>query len=287
MDSDLGRFFRFPARLIRRPGFARRAFRGNLIRGALVALLGLHGLAGEIYSFAGAGPYTHIGITTDALDRFSHEIGWDVALSCSEILLQTSVVSDTAENMEQFTFHCDNNDLAGCSYRLDQFKGEANSAYSQLESLKKMGMALHIVQDFYAHSNWAETFGFSMFPAPIRVFKDIRPPVDVQSGNFPDIFPDVGAQLACFLVPEDQWNRYIYGATHACMNKDSNLTFRGARAVPGGFGVTYHELAGMYAVNHSVQLLKYFARTNPWFKACARPRLFTGGCNKRFLDWVH
>ncbi len=259
----------------------------SLLRVALVLIFVMHGLAGQAYSFAGAGPFTHIGITTEALDRFTHETGWEVSLYCSELLNQFSVSSDSADGMQQFTYHCDSNDLVGCSFRLDQFKSQANRAYVREQSLRRMGMALHIVQDFYAHSNWVETFGFTLFRAPLEEFKLYPPPVDVQSGQFPDIFPDVGAQLACYLVPEDQWDKFIFGATHSCMNKDSNITFRGSRAIPNGFGITYHELAGQYAVNHSVELIKYFYRHNPWFKTCLRPQLFTAGCNKRFLDWVH
>lgn len=258
----------------------------TVLRASLIALFVYHGLGGGAYGFAGAGPYTHISITTEALDRYAVETGNSVSLYCAEVLLQASVISDNAEGMEQFTYHCDNNDLAGCSYRLDQFKGEANKATTQVESLLKMGRALHIVQDFYSHSNWVEIFGFTMIRAPIEQFKDLRPPPDIQSGNFPDIYPDIGAQLACYLIPEERWGSYIYGATHACMNKDSNQTFRGSRFYPNS-GLTYHQLAGMYAVNHSVELLKYYGRKNPWFKTCFVPRALTGGCNKRFLDWVH
>ena len=154
----------------------------------------LHGLAGDVYSFAGAGPFTHFSITTDALDRFAHETGWDVDVICAEILLQSSVVSDSVEGMQQYTYHCDSNDLVGCSYRLDQFKGLANRAYLREDSLRRMGMALHIEQDFYSHSNWVETFGATMLRSPIEQFKDFPPPVDVQSGQFPDIFPDVGGK---------------------------------------------------------------------------------------------
>lgn len=281
MFAKMLKFMRFRSHSEKRPG---RALRYGL-RVLLITLGVLHG-ASPAYSFAGAGPFTHISITTEALDRFAHETGWEVSLYCTELLAQFSVTSDSADGMKQFTYHCDSNDLAGCSFRLDQFKGLANKAYTREQSLRRMGMALHIVQDFYSHSNWSETFGFSMFQAPLENFKDVAPPIDVQSGIFPDLFPDVDAQLACFLVPEEQWDKFILGATHACMNKDSNLTYRGARPLPNGFGLTYHQLAATYAVNHSVELIKYFDRQNPWFKTCLRPQIFTAGCNKRFLNWA-
>lgn len=252
---------------------------------ALVAILGSPLRSGR--AFGGSGPYNHIRITYEALDRFSQETGNDVNTYCAELLAQGAVVSDSANKMPNYTLHCDNNDLVGCSYRLDQFKQEANKSMSQVDSLQRMGQALHIVQDFYAHSNWAEIFGASMLPAPIKVFKDVPPPVDLQSGYFPDIFPDLQAQVDCFFMPQDRWNGFIYGATHACLNKDSNITLRGGTLVPNGFGVTYHELAAQYAINHSVDLLKYYSAKNPWFAMCfSRGQIFQG-CNKVFDNIIH
>ncbi|MCB1318801.1 MAG: hypothetical protein KDK34_01030 [Leptospiraceae bacterium] len=263
-------------------------------RAAGIRILVLSGLfvlfslpTGRVHSFAGAGPYTHIRITREALDRFTWETGFDLNPVCAEYILQGSVVSDAADNMPQYTFHCDNNDLISCSWRLDQFKTQANKATNTMRSLEMVGMSLHIVQDFYAHSNWVESFQFSMLEAPLSVFKDVAPPVDVQTGYFPDIFPDINAQIACYETPPEYWNRFIYGATHACLNKDSNRTLRGAYLVPNGFGTTYHELAAQYAINHSVQLLHYYSKHNPWFQGCYLARIQTQGCTGGLLKLMH
>ena len=262
----------------------RRGGRTHLARGlALVALALALWPARSTPGFGGAGPYTHIRITLEAMERFSYESGYDVDPICAETLIQASVVSDNAEGMEQRTFHCDSNDLAGCSFRLDQFKQKANGAFVREVGLENMGRALHIVQDFYSHSNWVESYQFLMIPAPIEVFRDVVPPVDVQTGYFPDLFPDFDAQLRCYTTPESEWNRFIYGATHGCLNKDSNVTFRGIAPVPNGFGMTYHELAARYATDHSVTLLHYFAKHSPAFRACFMPRFITGGCGYGFL----
>lgn len=239
-----------------------------------------------VHAFGGAGPKNHLIITYDALERFSHETGWQVSILCSEIIAQGSVISDNGTNGSNDTLHCDNNDIAGCSYRLDQFKQEANRAISQNDSLLRMGQALHIVQDFYSHSNWVEIFGLSMVQAPLEQFKIVPPPVDLQTGFFPDRFPDQDAQRACFFMPKERWSTYIYGATHACLNKDSNANLRGGSFGINTAGITLHELAAQYAVNHSVQLLKYYSVHNPNFNMCFQRMGSLKGCNKAFMEQV-
>ncbi|MCB1172305.1 MAG: hypothetical protein KDK39_02010 [Leptospiraceae bacterium] len=238
-------------------------------------------------AYAGSGPWSHLRLTYTALDRFSEETGWQVNLFCTEIIAQGAVVSDTEDNQEIYQLHCDNNDLVGCSYKLDQLKQKANKEVVLAKSLMQMGQALHLVQDFYAHSNWTEIFQFSMVQAPIEQFTIVAPPMQIQTGYFPDIFPDVDAQVNCFLTPPEQWNNYIYGATHACLNKDSNQTQRGIALVPNGFGLTYHELSAQYAINHSVELLKYYAKHNPMFMGCFHHLGSLKGCNQAVYRHLH
>ena len=224
----------------------------------------------------GKGPMTHAVITQIALMDFANQTGREVDFVCAEALIQGSILSDNLHFGALDTYHCDNNNIAGCSYRLDQLKGEANREFLPADSLKKMGQALHIVQDFYSHSNWVERFQLLMLPAPIEMFKDIPPPIEVQTGFFPDFYPDTNAQILCYFAPEESWSGFILGATHDCLNKDSDTTKRGSQWVPNTGGKTYHELAGEYAIQHSVELLKYFSRTNIHFKECTHPNIYSG-----------
>ncbi len=158
------------------------------IRLLLVLGFGLHGLSGAAHGFGGAGPQTHLSITEEALRRYTAESGWEVDALCAAELEQAAVISDSRSEAPRWQLHCDNNDLVGCSFRLDKFKGEANRAIIREDALSQMGRALHIVQDFYAHSNYVEQVGFSMILAPIQDFKDFPPPHDLQTGYFPDRF---------------------------------------------------------------------------------------------------
>ena len=45
------------------------------------------------------------------------------------------------------TYHCDNNDLMGCSWRLNQLLEKAYTATNKMQALRYTGLALHIVQE--------------------------------------------------------------------------------------------------------------------------------------------
>lgn len=72
-----------------------------------------------------SGPYTHAKITRLALEQFTDETGLELNLHCAELLMQASISSDGKKHRFNETYHCDNNNIAGCSYRLDQLIGEA------------------------------------------------------------------------------------------------------------------------------------------------------------------
>ena len=135
---------------------------------------------------------------------------------------------------------------------------------------------LHLIQDFYAHSNWVENAGFSMLLAPIEAFSWLPPPANLQTGLYPEYVSPPSLQLDCYLFPVEDWGLRIHGATHGCMNKDSERQFRGITVVPGSPGITYHRLAAEYAKLHSVEFLNEMAKANPWFKTCFRPP-YVGG----------
>jgi len=257
-------------------------FAKHFVRIVLLVLL-LSANIRPVRSFS-SGPYSHAVITRIALEEFTAETGWELGFECAQLLIQASIMNDREDFMLKDTYHCDNNNIAGCSYRLDQLKGEAHRAYSPMEAFQKMGMALHIVQDFYSHSNWPERFHLSMVQAPLELFKDIAPPPEIQTGYYPDIYlPDVQAQILCFLAPPEDWGGHIPGATHACMNKCSHDSPRGQQWVPYTGGMTYHELAAQYAIQHTVEVLHYYAEHNRHFMLCLRPNIYSGcgaWCNR-------
>lgn len=231
----------------------------------------------ELFGF-GKGPYTHGVITTEAIHRFQRRHNVEFGFQCIELLVYYSVINDV-KFAHDWTYHCDNNDLFGCSWRLKQVFDKANHNISMIHSFDYMGQALHIVQDFYAHSNWVEVFQFSMLLPEVDLFNKYPPPDYIQSGLYPDIFlENLQAQSDCYFEKEENFKNFIYGATHDCINKDSNKTKRGSRYVPNTT-ITYHQLAGEYAVEHSVKLLEHFRKHNVFIRTCLRPKIFKHGCN--------
>ena len=71
------------------------------------------------------------------------------------------------DHQDRPSWHCDNNDLNGCSQVIDALKQKIIAAlriqtpFTLVEqharaTRKSLGEALHTLQDFYAHSNWVE-----------------------------------------------------------------------------------------------------------------------------------
>lgn len=242
----------------------------------------------EVEAFGGAGPYNHLEITRRSLERYASESGVELNAPCQELIMQGAVVSDSAQYAGLDMFHCDNNNIPGCSYKLDEMTREAEQSLFLPHAMQKIGQSLHIIQDFYAHSNWVEINGFSFFLAPIEIFKDFPPPIQVQTGVFPD--PLVGnpeLQFYCYLAPQSAWKDYIPGATHGCLNKDSALTPRGASLVPAGFGMRYHDLAAEYAIRHTVEYMKRMETRAITMQMCTLPRGASFGCNGALVKLIH
>lgn len=241
----------------------------------------------DVDAFAGAGPETHLTITRKALEQFSRNRDISISPMCGELISQFAVVSDSDGYAADFTLHCDNDRMPACAYRLNELKYQAVHAVELHSSLRNMGMALHLIQDFYAHSNWVENAQFTMLLAPISAFTWLPAPANLQSGLYPDYVSTPEQQLPCFLFPIEDWGQRIHGATHGCMNKDSNQQLRGGAVVPGSPGITYHELAAEYARLHSVEFLNEMARSNPWFKMCFRPPMAGGvECSGGFSQFL-
>ncbi|MCB1171089.1 MAG: hypothetical protein KDK25_12170 [Leptospiraceae bacterium] len=239
----------------------------------------------ELDAFSGAGPETHFTITRKALQDFAADRDISINPLCGEMIRQYSVISDSEGYAVDFSLHCDNDRIPACAYRLDELKFEAVHAVELNSSLRKMGMALHLIQDFYAHSNWVENARFTMFLAPIEAFSWFPPPENLQTGLYPEFLSPPEQQLDCYLFPVEDWGLRILGATHGCMNKDSEKQFRGITVVPGSPGISYHRLAAEYAKLHSVEFLNEMAKKNPWFKTCFLPPSVGGvTCSGGFLE---
>jgi len=234
----------------------------------------------KMVAFSGSGPYDHTRITRLALERFAERTGLAVRADCSQMLIHGSVISDSERTAYIEELHCDNN-IMRCAKKLHELKHLAIHEPDPPRFYYHAGQALHLVQDFYSHTNWAETFRFTYLLAPIESFKDLPPPEDLQTGVFPDPLQiNYEAAFRCLLVPEDKWNRFIPGATHGCLNKDTNRSVRGMRAVQDGFGMTYHELAAEYAIRHSVDLLEHLRSHSIVMNTCLIPDKLSLGCNQ-------
>lgn len=231
----------------------------------------------------GKGPYTHYEITRQALERYTAESGNDIYFYCQNIIIEMSLINDSKQYANLDRFHCDNSNFAGCAFELEKLKHEAVTSVVREDALNRMGIALHIVQDFYAHSNWVEKFGFSGVLAPIEAFQfGVPPEFELQSGTYPDLISPVELAYDCYFVDESEWDKIIPGATHDCLNKDSSETKRGASLVRGTL-VNYHTLAGEYAIEHSKNLIAYFAQRSAMFQTCLLPEKLTHGCNRKLI----
>lgn len=238
----------------------------------------------KLYSFGAMGPYLHSTITTEALVRMGQNKSYEVDFLCGSQLWYMSGENDYNPNYQKNqTYHCDNNDLIGCSFRLKQLLENAYSAQSQSQALRYTGLALHIVQDFYSHSNWVEIHNFSFILADIESFHKFPPPSYIQTGYFPDIFLESPlAQFECYFKNENEIKSFIYGGTHDCLNKDSNFTKRGMIFAQNS-AITLHELAAEYAIRHSKKLIEKVFSKNIHLKMCYRVKIGGIGCNLLLL----
>lgn len=235
-----------------------------------------------VFSF-GKGPYTHYEITRRALERYTAESGNDIWFICQNMIIEMSLIADSQQYANLDRYHCDNGNFPGCAFELETLKHQAVTAPARIDAFNRMGLALHIVQDFYAHSNWVEKYGFSRILAPIEAFQfGVPPEFELQSGIYPDQFSPPELAVACYFVDESQFAKVIPGATHDCLNKDAATTKRGATLVPGTL-INYHTLAGEYAVEHSKNLIAYFAQRSAAFQTCLMPEAVTFGCNRRLI----
>ncbi|TGN20883.1 hypothetical protein [Leptospira idonii] len=231
-------------------------------------------------SFGSRGPYTHREITFQALEEFARSTKFELNAVCAESFMQGNLQADTLFP-DKAEYHCDNSDFRGCSINFRKLVQRAEIGGP--DYLFVMGRAAHILQDFYAHSNWAENVVPAPILAPIEEFRHFLVVPNIQSGMYPYSHDSIEDQYNCFVAPEGDWKNVLAGASHACMNKDSNFTIRGGTVIDN-LGKTYHEFAAELAIAHTVEyLMMWYKKKHPSFMLCLSPRVMGGGCNHRVV----
>lgn len=241
--------------------------------------------SGVLKGFGPRGPYDHATINHRAFKEFTERTGFEIRLDCAEHLNQSNLQADTQYPMHA-EYHCDNSEFYRCSALLENLTSGSLRDVNYLTSIRKIGMATHIIQDFYSHSNWVEITRMSYAVAPLENLKDFYLLVpNLQSGWHPFSPEGTPEEMSdCFLRPEEEWGNRIFGATHGCMEKDSNLSIRGGTIATGplAFGRTYHELAGELAITHTANYLEsLYKKNHPILMSCLVPKTFGSGigCN--------
>ncbi|TGL64159.1 hypothetical protein [Leptospira sarikeiensis] len=230
-------------------------------------------------AFGKKGPHTHTSITQEAFGEFMEKADWDLRLDCMELIVQGNLRADSAY-MNNDAYHCDNNNILGCADRFRTLKDDAYRETNYITGLMKLGMALHIAQDFYSHSNWAENYPLVGILAPIEhpwVFLSLK---EIQTGyyNLLPIVDHTEEAGHCFDAEEGLNGHYTF-ATHACLNKDAADSHRSLNLVLPGVPISYHDWAASLAKEHTVQiLLEQFKDKNPHLLTCLTPKVLSFSC---------
>jgi hypothetical protein len=233
------------------------------------------------FSFGIPGPYSHKEIELKVYAEFAVSKNIELNFLCTNSISQFNFQSDVFFPKND-QYHCDNSNFVGCSSLFHELITDSYKV-DTLSGLRKIGLALHIVQDFYAHSNWVEIVENSQTLAPFEMMRN--PTVlllfpNLQSGLVGYIPIEIEDQYECYFEKQNRWKYLIAGATHSCMEKDSNNSQRGGALSFGVPTKTYHELAGELAVKHSVRILnELFTKNNPALLSCLTPKLGKTGCN--------
>jgi hypothetical protein len=242
------------------------------------------------FSFGGGGPFDHQVIQISAFERFTEDKPFEINFFCMNAIIQGNYSAD-GNYADLDAYHCDNSNFVGCSQTLNNLMESTNSI-NLGSGLINLGLGMHIIQDFYAHSNWTEIVENDVILAPIRRLNN--PAIyllfpNLQSGTVPLIPFNTNVQVDCFLKNNDEWGKFIEGATHSCISKDDNLSIRGGTYSKGNPLKTYHEIAAELAIKHSVQLLnELYKKKNPVILKCLTPKMSKTGCSpqiqKKLLD---
>ncbi|BDA77306.1 hypothetical protein LPTSP3_g02360 [Leptospira kobayashii] len=231
--------------------------------------------------FSSFGPYTHREITFQAMEQFADDTKFEIAAPCAELIMQGNLQGDKLFP-DRTEFHCDNSNFQGCSENLEKIVNEGKQLSGD-PTLIRVGRGMHVIQDFYSHSNWAEMVAPLPILAPVEDMRNVSYIKNLQSGMYPYSHESINDQMDCFTAPESDWKIGLVGATHACMHKDGNNSIRGGTDVPG-IGRTYHEFAGELAVAHTKKyLMSWYKSGHPGFLSCLVVKVGNGGCNHKII----
>jgi von Willebrand factor A domain-containing protein 7 len=119
---------------------------------------------------------SHETITKDALDDFYRAYGFDqnglVPLTRSMKDARDKIAEANAEvddrHPNESAWHCDAENIQACSDKIKnlvQATITALNADNALAARTALGSSLHVLQDFYSHSNWIELGNTTPHPA--------------------------------------------------------------------------------------------------------------------------
>ncbi|PJZ30009.1 hypothetical protein [Leptospira kmetyi] len=232
-------------------------------------------------AFGPAGSFNHIRILKESFREFTEETGYEIRADCQEWIVQGNLHSDS-ELMNAESFHCDNNNIFGCGIELRDLKSKSEKAIFFSDSMKQIGHATHIIQDFYSHSNWVENHPNQIEIAPIEEPWQLLFMPQIQTGYY-DLSPVVHHEeeaIECLNLSQNEMKLYQPYATHICLNKDSEKSLRGGGEIDNNPNVNFHEWAGLHAVEHTKQFLLNAYRSNHKnLDLCLIPKKVSFSCN--------
>lgn len=203
-----------------------------------------------------------------------------------ELIVQGNLQADS-RFMNTDEYHCDNNNILGCADRFRTLKDESARDISYASGLMKLGRALHIVQDFYSHSNWVENYPGTEILAPLEhpwLFVAF-PKIQTGYYNLLPVLEHTDEAGKCFTESKGSEDEHFAFATHACLNKDSGDSFRGLKLL--AFTNTYHDLAAKVAREHTVKvLIDQYKSKNPHLLSCLVPATVAFNCGVSIYDFV-
>ncbi|MDV6236570.1 hypothetical protein CH379_013125 [Leptospira ellisii] len=242
----------------------------------------------SLEAFGPSGSFNHIRILKESFREFTEETGYEIRSDCQEMIVQGNLKSDD-EFMNAESFHCDNNNVFGCGLELRDLKSKSEKAFFFSDSMKSIGHATHIIQDFYAHSNWVENHTETVEVAPLEEPWRLLSMPHIQTGYY-DLTPIIHHEeeaAECLNLSFDQMKNFQPFATHICLNKDSEKTFRGGNPLSfsGNAPVLLHHWAGLHAVAHTKKfLVDAFRSHHKNLKLCLIPKKLSFSCNNALFD---
>lgn len=200
---------------------------------------------GETFTFSGD---NHVKITNNAIAK-------DFSPEDLKIIIEENQKCDQLPYLSISAYHFDN-----CVFQLgvdlyNELWNKIKQTSECKEKLKLFGQILHIVQDFYSHSNWVE-LNLNHQTIPVWDLKMASLPYEILSGTWEYSHPH-----------HSRYDTLVTFATHWQINKDMMdklLSPTACRIVTGGYHKerTLFDLAMEVATHASEEELKKFKLLN-------------------------